>query len=84
MNCINKLRRLEQCNSLKVEVAARNLTELIILGKDSPSPTRQEVKDIIQGHWLTWLTVFPTFVAALTGVTAVILTIAFNNRDINK
>lgn len=71
-------------NAIDVEVAARNLTELVILGKDSPYPTRQEVKGIVQGHWLIWLTVFLTFVAALTGVIAVILTIAFNNRNINE
>lgn len=52
-NNIPREQREQDFNANDVEVAARNLSELVILGKDSPYPTRQEVKDIVQNHWLT-------------------------------
>lgn len=68
---ISREQREQNFNATDVEVAARNLAELVVLGKDSPYPTRQEVKDIVQTHWLTWLTFFLAFIAALFSIIAV-------------
>lgn len=65
----------QEFNANDVEVAAINLSELVILGKDSPYPTRQEVKDIVQKHWTSWATLILTFIAALSGVIAVIVSL---------
>ena len=68
-----RARRELTYNEKNVEQAPKNLAELVVIGKDAPFPTRQEVKEIVQGHWMSWLTLILTFVAALTGVLAVIL-----------
>src|SRR5205823_1168047 len=65
-------KRERSYNQKNVEQAPKSLSELVVLG-DAPFPTRQEVKEMIQSHWLSWLTLILTFVAALTGVLAVIL-----------
>lgn len=69
-------------NARDVEVATRNLSELVILGKDSPYPDRREVKEIVQKHWMTWLTLILTLIAALAGVLSVVLTIVNSKPDI--
>jgi len=71
-------------NSIDVEQGTKNLSELVILGKDSPYPTRQEVKEIVLQHWMTWLTLILTFVAALTGILAVVLTLSTTDQNVNQ
>ncbi len=66
-------KRERSYNQKNVEQAPKSLSELVVLGKDAPFPTRQEVKEIVQSHWMSWLTLILTFVAALTGILAVIL-----------
>jgi deoxycytidine triphosphate deaminase len=65
-------------NASVVEQATNNISEIIIQGKDSPYVTKQEAKEIVQNHWMTWLTLILTFVAALSGILAVVLTIVSN------
>lgn len=70
-------RRELRYNEQNVEQAPKDLTELVVIGKNAPFPTRQEVKELIQTHWMSWLTLILTFVAALTGIIAVILATVF-------
>jgi deoxycytidine triphosphate deaminase len=68
-------------NASVVEQATNNISEIIIQGKDSPYVTRQEAKEIVQNHWMTWLTLILTFVAALTGIIAIVLTVVYNTHQ---
>lgn len=68
-------------NERDIEQAPRGIAELISFGKDSLYPTRQEVKEIVQQHWMTWLTLFLTFVAALTGIISIFLAIGLSRQS---
>lgn len=74
-------RREREYNEHDVEIAPRNMAELISFGKDSIYPTRQEVKEIVLQHWITWLILILTFVAALTGIISLFLVIGLSRQS---
>lgn len=73
--------REREYNERDVEQAPRSIAELVSFGKDSIYPTRQEVKEIVQQHWSTWLTLILTFVASLTGIISVFLAIGLSRQS---
>jgi deoxycytidine triphosphate deaminase len=77
---ISKDQREQEYNEQDVEQAPTSLAELISFGKDSLYPTRQEVKEIVQQHWTTWLTLILTFIASLTGIISIFLAIGLNQK----
>jgi deoxycytidine triphosphate deaminase len=77
-------KREREYNERNVELAPRSLSQLVVLGQDSPFPTRQEVKEIVLSHWMSWLTLILTFIAALTGILAVILANISSNQNMNN
>lgn len=72
---VSRDEREREYNEKNVEQAPKSLTELVVVGRNAPFPTRQEVREMIQNHWMSWLTLIFTFIAALTGVLAVVLAI---------
>lgn len=77
----NREQRERDFNASVVEHATHNISDIIAQSKDSPYATKQEVKEIVQNHWLTWLTLILTFIAAFTGIISIILTITFNRSE---
>lgn len=77
---ISKDQREREYNERDVELSPESIAELVALGKDSPYPTRQEVREIVQQHWTTVLTLILTFVASLTGIISVYLAIGLSKQ----
>lgn len=65
-------------NKGDVETAPRDLAELVVLSKKYPFPTRQgqEVKDIVKGHWSSWVALSFMFIAAIAAIVAAVAAIA--------
>lgn len=86
----SRLERERDFNSRDVEQATKNLSELVSFGKDSIYPTKVEVREIIQQHWMSWLTLILTFIAALGSIIAVVLALIAlqsntqNTKTLNK
>jgi deoxycytidine triphosphate deaminase len=78
---VTREQRERENNERDVELAPSSLGQLISLGKDSIYPTRQEVREIVQQHWTTWLTLILTFIASLTGVISVFLAIGLSRQS---
>lgn len=78
---ITREQREREHNEREVELAPRSIGELISFGKDSLYPTRQEVREIVQQHWTTWLTLILTFIASLTGIISVFLAIGLSRQS---
>lgn len=92
--------RERQFNEKDVESASNGLSELITISEDAPFPTRHEVKEIvrtnwprqdvkeeIRKHWLSWLTMGFTFLAALAAIVAAVasvVSITSAHQAINK
>lgn len=75
---VTREQREREHNEKDVELAPRNIAELISLG-NAIYPTRQEVREIVLQHWTTWLTLILTFIAALTGIISLFLAIGLNS-----
>ncbi len=75
---VTRDQREREHNENDVELAPRNIAELISLG-NSIYPTRQEVREIVLQHWTTWLTLILTFIAALTGIISLFLAIGLSS-----
>lgn len=68
--------REREFNARDVETAPRDLAELVVLSKKYPFPTRQEVKDIVKGHWSSWVALSFMFIAAIGAIVAAVAAIA--------
>jgi len=77
---ISREQRERDFNAKDVEVSARNLSEIVTIEKNSPYPTRQDVKELIQNHWMSWGSLGLSFIAAVTGIMAVALVLIPNNQ----
>jgi len=60
-------------NKMDVETSMRSLSELVAL--DSPFPTHKEVREIVKGHWLSWITLAIAVIGALAAVGAAVASI---------
>jgi deoxycytidine triphosphate deaminase len=76
--------REREFNEKDVEVSARNLSEIVTIEKDSPYPTRQDVKELIQNHWMSWWSLILSFIAAVAGIIAVALVLIPKNQVDNN
>jgi len=57
-------------NARDVEIAPKSLSELIVLSKDAPFPNRQEVREMIANHWMSYLSIGLSVVAAIASIIA--------------
>ncbi len=73
-----------------LEVSPKGLFEIIKISKDDSFTTKQDVKSIITKHWMSWLMVILSFVAAFAAISAVIIGLysirlsVNNNRNKNS
>jgi deoxycytidine triphosphate deaminase len=77
-NNINRNEREHKYNERDVEYSPKSLSQLVVFGKDAPFPTREEVEKAIRRHWLSWLTLGLTAVAAIAALATFVHQIYFS------